>query len=244
MDTTPREALASQSPVPATPPDRRPALLAVPAWGLFVLAVFYTLYFAASLLVPVTAAILLNAIFAPLVRFLARKRIPNALGAALIVFLMTGTLALSTVLLSGPVKDWMNRLPNITWEVRDKLETLLAPVENVKQASKEVDKLAQAASGADSDEGTSQVTIKGPSFMSQVFESLQTVFLQLAVIGALLFFLLAWGDHFKERFVALVPGHQGKRQTLEILRKIEKDSSSYVLTVSMINLILGAAIGS
>src|ERR1700751_659721 len=44
--------------------------------GLFVLAVFYTIYFMRSVLLPIIFALLLSYLFRPIVRGLARLKVP------------------------------------------------------------------------------------------------------------------------------------------------------------------------
>ena len=44
--------------------------------GLFVLAIFYTMYFMRSLLLPIVLAVLLSYLFRPIVRALARIKVP------------------------------------------------------------------------------------------------------------------------------------------------------------------------
>jgi hypothetical protein len=53
--------------------------------GLFVLAVFYTLYFARAFFLPIILAILLDFLLSPIIRALKRARIPEPLGAALVI---------------------------------------------------------------------------------------------------------------------------------------------------------------
>src|SRR3984893_9432543 len=54
--------------------------------GLFVLAFFYTLYFAADFVLPVALALLMSLLLLPLVEFLNKKaRIPEAFGSALAI---------------------------------------------------------------------------------------------------------------------------------------------------------------
>src|SRR4051812_14259795 len=52
---------------------------------LTVLAVLYTLYFAREFLLPIVFAFLLSFLLSPVVRTLARFRIPTPLGAGLVV---------------------------------------------------------------------------------------------------------------------------------------------------------------
>ena len=53
--------------------------------GLFVLALFYTLYFAREFFLPIVLAVLLDFLLSPLIRGLKRARIPEPVGAALVV---------------------------------------------------------------------------------------------------------------------------------------------------------------
>ena len=53
--------------------------------GLFVLATFYTIYFLRSLLLPIVLALLLSYLLRPIVRILAKAKIPPLIGAALLM---------------------------------------------------------------------------------------------------------------------------------------------------------------
>src|SRR6478672_9287350 len=58
--------------------------------GLFVLAVFYTMYFMRAMLLPLVLAMLLSYMLAPTVRLLARLRLKPAIGAAVILLVLGG----------------------------------------------------------------------------------------------------------------------------------------------------------
>ncbi len=214
--------------------------LMLPAYGLLFLAVFYTVYFAASLLIPLVAAALLKIVLSPVCRRLQARGVPTPISAGAIVLLLSCGLVFSTILLSAPIADWVDRLPTITWQVKDKLQDILQPVQEVQQATKEVDELAKKAGLGGQD--VSEVTIQRPTLSAQLFESIQTLVMQLAIIAVLLFFLLASGDLFKERIVALFPGLGEKKRVLKIMKQIENDASSYIITICVINLALGTAI--
>src|ERR1700720_1908502 len=53
--------------------------------GLFILAVFYTIYFMHAILLPLVLALLLSYLLRPIVRGLARLKIAPALGAAVVL---------------------------------------------------------------------------------------------------------------------------------------------------------------
>src|SRR3954451_20968053 len=59
--------------------------------GLFILAIFYTMYFMRAVLLPLVLALLLSYLLRPVVRALARVRIPPPFSAAV---MLIGLLAL------------------------------------------------------------------------------------------------------------------------------------------------------
>ena len=60
--------------------------------GIFILLVFYFLYFAAPILIPIIGALLLSMLLAPFVRLLERVRIPRTLGSLIVVVAAVGAL--------------------------------------------------------------------------------------------------------------------------------------------------------
>ena len=62
----------------------------------------------------------------------------------------------------------------------------------------------------------------------------------LAVV-LLTFFFMVYGQDLQRNAIALLPGRQQKKLTVEILQAIESEISRYVLTISIINVLLGLA---
>ena len=60
----------------------------------------------------------------------------------------------------------------------------------------------------------------------------------LAVV-LLTFFFMVYGQSLQRNAIALLPGRQQKRLTVEILQSIEHEISRYVLTISVINVVFG-----
>src|SRR3954452_24030407 len=60
--------------------------------GLFVLAVLYTLHLAQAFILPIVLAVLLDFMLSPIVRVLKKRRIPEPLGAGLVVLGLVGAL--------------------------------------------------------------------------------------------------------------------------------------------------------
>ena len=75
--------------------------------GLFMIAFFYTLYFARALILPFTLALLLNFLLRPVVRVLKKINIPELAGAALVLIALLGSAGYGVIRLSGPAAEWI-----------------------------------------------------------------------------------------------------------------------------------------
>jgi predicted PurR-regulated permease PerM len=199
------------------------------------------MYFASELLIPLTVAIVLNLVLTPVCRWAARNFIPPPVSAAVIVSVLIGLLAFGFYRLSEPVAEWMARAPEISQELQMKLEEIRRPVEKVKQASEEVEKVASVGSD---DEDQQEVVVKAPGLLERLMGTLQGVGIQLSFTFVLLYFLLASGEMFKEKLVRVVPRLRDKKRAVLITRHIEKAVSSYLLTITAINVGLGFSIGT
>src|SRR5438876_1868016 len=79
--------------------------------GLFILAIFYTIYFMRAILLPLVLALLLSYLLRPIVRGLAQLKIPLPVSAA---FILIGLLALFGYGISGlatPTVEWLQKAP-------------------------------------------------------------------------------------------------------------------------------------
>src|SRR4051794_2373094 len=79
--------------------------------GLFVLALFYTIYFARAVLLPVVLAVLLSFLFAPLVRALAKIHIAPPVSAALLLLTVMAMLVYGVSRLAVPAAGWLEKAP-------------------------------------------------------------------------------------------------------------------------------------
>jgi len=211
--------------------------------GLFTLAIFYTLYFASALFIPIALALLLNLLLTPVVRALRKHLyLPEGVGAVLVLILLLVTVLVSFYGLSGPATRWLAELPVAMAEIERKLETLRQPVEEMQQAAEKVADLATPKATPGDDQPVT-VAIKGPSLTAMFLGGALTIGAGLVIMIALLFFLLASGDTLLRQAVTIAPRLRDKKRVVEIMRDIEDDISYYLLTISLINAGLGCAVG-
>jgi predicted PurR-regulated permease PerM len=77
--------------------------------GLFILAVFYTIYFMRSILLPIVLALLLSYLLRPIVRGLAQLKIPLPVSAALLLIGFFGLVGYGISVLATPTAEWLQK---------------------------------------------------------------------------------------------------------------------------------------
>ncbi|HEX6862715.1 MAG TPA: AI-2E family transporter [Thermoanaerobaculia bacterium] len=206
--------------------------------GLLVLATFYTLYFGRAFFLPIVLALLLNSLLSPVVRGLKRLRIPNALGAALVVFGLLGGLGLGVYELSGPAYEWAQKAPQTMRRLERKLREFKKPVQTMSKATQQVEKITQVGGG----QAPPAVQVTTETLGERMFTQVTDLVAGGVVMVILLFFLLASGDLFLRKLIRVLPSLADKRKAVEIARQIETDVSSYLVTITIINVALGLAV--
>jgi predicted PurR-regulated permease PerM len=203
-----------------------------------VLLVLYTLYFARTLLMPIVFAVLLNFLFSPAVRALARARIPTPLGAALVIFFLFGAVGVSAYELAGPAQRWIASAPESFANATTRLRALLRPVERVTRTA------ATVARAADSTNTNAPrvVVREGPSFESRAFGTTQRFLAAVLEVVILLYFLLAAGDLFIQKLIKVLPHLREKRAAVQIARETETAISTYLLTAALVNVVEGTVV--
>ncbi|HEX8273972.1 MAG TPA: AI-2E family transporter [Longimicrobiaceae bacterium] len=217
-------------------PRTRSAALTV----LATLAVLYTLHFASEFLLPIAFALLLNFLFSPVVRTLARYRIRPPLGAGVVVLALVGVVGLGVYELSGPVQSWAARAPETADAVRGRMRELLRPIERVSRTAEQVE---SAAAGVGGSAPQREVVVKGPGLVSRLFGTTQRFLTGLMEVLVLLYFLLAGGDMFLQKLVKVLPTLTNKRKAVEIARATESAISTYLVTAVGVSATEGVVVG-
>jgi predicted PurR-regulated permease PerM len=215
-------------------------LLLVATFGLLTLALFYTLYFARAFFLPVILALLFDRLLTPVIRFLKRLKIPEPLGAAVVLVGFVGFAGLTVYELSGPAAEWLEKAPDTLREVEYKLRGLKEPVEKISRAAEQVEEATRVGDR----EQNAAVEVQGQSFAETVMGQTRVFLAGAAVMLFLLYFLLASGDLFLRKLVEVLPGLRDKRKAVAITRAMERDLSVYLFTVTMINAGLGVLVAA
>lgn len=207
--------------------------------GLFVLAVFFTLYLGRAIFLPITVALLFAVLFAPLLRRLRHLYIPEPVGAAILLSLVVAVAGYGASRLAEPASDWAARVPDAFLELEYKLRAIKQPMQEVTKATE----LLSKAATLDGTKKVQQVEVRNDAWPMRFFSATGEVIIQIATTIILLYFLLSSGDLFLQKLVKALPQWPDKRRAVEIVRRIEAQLFRYLFTVTCINLGLGVMVG-
>ena len=224
---------------PGPPPPSRPRAPAAVV-VLAVLAVGYTLWAAQALILPVLLAMFFALVGNPLLRLLRRLYVPRFVGAAMLLAVgMYGAYALGKELFE-PATEWLAEAPRELRELGEKLQDLTRPVKEANEAAEDI---ARAAGGEDGAQAVEVVWTEADDPYATLMTTPKVIISVLTVL-LLTFFFMVYGGRMQRNAIALLPSRQQKKVTVEILQSIELEISRYVLTISVINAVVGTIFGA
>jgi predicted PurR-regulated permease PerM len=193
-------------------------------------------WLASTLLIPVMLAMLLALLANPLVTRLRKVWIPRWLGSLVVVVGgLVMTVWLSSLLI-GPAADWVKQAPTELRQLAPKIKKITRQVEQANKAAASIVRAAGAAPAPAS--AAAEDKPKAPNLWSLVSAAPRMLASLLAVV-LLAYFFLVYGQDLQRQAIARMPADRHKRITVDILKRIETDLSTYVLTISLINAVLG-----
>src|SRR2546423_3954433 len=206
--------------------------------GLFVLAVFYTIYFMRSILLPIVLALLLSYLLRPIARGLAQLKIPLPVSAAFILIGLLAVVGYGISALVTPAVGWIQKAPQGLTELQHKLLPVKRSVAQVSQATSEIEKLASTSAEAKA------VEVKRHPIIEMFLMRTPDLIASAVLLFILLYFLLVYDQVFIAKLVKLLPTLSDKKMAVAIAHDIESQISRYLLTITAINSSLGAAVGT
>jgi len=219
---------------------RSVALRSIALSILAVLAVFYTLYFASSLLVPIAAAVLLSMLLSPPVLYLEGLRIPRLLASAVVVLSTIAVVGVGVGALAGPAAEWLERAPQSLHKIEQKFLSVRNPIEDIQKAADDLND----SSGVKASTGPQDVRVVRPALTDLVLSGTLQAVASTISVAILVYFLLASGDVFLRKLVTVIPTLKDKKRAVEITRQIETDISFYLLSFTLVNVALGVAMAA
>jgi predicted PurR-regulated permease PerM len=212
---------------------RRAEVVAFALVALLVICIVVVLYAAKAFFLPVVAAFVVGTMLSPAAGYLERRHIPRAVSAVLIVTGVGGAGAFIVGLISSPLMEWATKLPELGSRLKDKLHIFDRPLALWQE-------LQNSLGGSDT-----LSTFQMPKFdwVQPTLEFLSPTFTEfLLFFATLVLFIASWRD-LRRALIMNFADHAARLRTLRILNEIEGQLGGYLLTVTMINLGVGAATG-
>jgi predicted PurR-regulated permease PerM len=207
--------------------------------GLFILAIFYTIYFMRSVLLPIVLAWLLSYLLRPIVRALTRLKIPSLISSALVLIALLALVSYGISSLVTPLTGWLQKAPAGFAELQHKLMPIKQSMAQVAQASGQIEKLATAEP-----ETKTTVEVQHHPITEMLFVRTPEFIASTVVLLVLLYFLLAYDGVFMGKLIKLLPTLSDKKRAVSIAGDVESHVSRYLVTVTIINICLGVAVGT
>jgi len=243
----PTTAEVSRAPV-HMPVDVRSVSLAV----LATLATVFMLRWASAVCIPVMVGLLFSYGLSPVVDWLARRRIPRALSAAVLVLGIVSGAGATVYSLSDDAGKLVESLPMATQKLRQSIRVMQGKQDTtlttMQKAASQLEQAAEDSSrAAPVDRGVQRVQIEKPKFAVRDYLWTGTMGLlamlgQVGVVALITFFLMASGDTFRRKLVKLAgPTLSRKKVTLQALNEIHDQIQRYMLVQIFTSGVVGVA---
>lgn len=235
-DEVPAETQPEQSVVVPTRPYLKPLTRAV--MGLFIIALLAAMHIGKPVLLPLATALLLSFVLRPLVRVLGHIHVPPPLSSLILVLAITGILAVTAYGLADPASQWLQEAPRSLHQLQLRLEEVKQPMKQVQEATAEVEKLGNVSD----DENKTKVVVDNKGLNETLLTNARQAAVGVITTLVLLFFILGWGDRLYRNVINALPRFHEQRQAVLIAQEIESSISTYLATITVINLLLGAVV--
>ena len=229
------------------PVDIRSASLVI----LAALACIFTLRWASAVFIPLMVGILFSYGLSPVVDWLALRRIPRALSAALLVFGIVFGVGATVYSLSDDAGKLVESLPVAAQKLRDAVRAQRGKTDTLATVQKAAAQLEEAAEdtnrAAPVSRGVQRVQIEKPKFNLKDYLWTGTLGLlgmlgQIGTVSLITFFLMASGDTFRRKLVKLAgPTLSRKKVTLEALNEINAQIQRYMVVQIFTSAVVGVA---
>jgi predicted PurR-regulated permease PerM len=224
-----------------TPPTKQPVDIRSAALTILaVLAAVLVLQYAQSVIIPIVLGLLGSYALDPLVAWMARRRVPRPIGAALVLCVLVGAGGYMLYSLQSEATAIVDQLPRGARRLRQLLEadrpsTAPTAIQQMQKAATELERAADAAAPPPPPSGVQRVQVQPPPFNIGDYlmwgsMSLATAAGQCVLILFLVYFLLASGDLYRRKLVKIAgPSLTQKRVTLQILSEIDRQIERFLL---------------
>jgi predicted PurR-regulated permease PerM len=216
---------------------------------LAAIALIFLLNYAAEFFVPLFLSLVIAYALARPVTWLEKIVRWRSVAAAIVVLSLVGLAGLAAWAWSDDAQNVYQQMPTAAKTISRSLQKYVRPggpitemkksaveLENVASTGKAAPPSAQAAAPAQN--SAAQVTLW--QVLNVGAHGVAVAAAQVTVVLFLVFFMLASGDLFKKKLLAIAAEHNKKRFTAQVLDGIDEQIRNYLLVMLVANTLVGA----
>jgi predicted PurR-regulated permease PerM len=210
---------------------------------MIVLGTIAFLYFARPVVLPVVLACMAGMTLKPLIRWLSYCHVRPALAAAVVLSLLGTVLVVGFLQLGRPAVAYAKNAPEHMTQLRQRIQKIFPGGSRLSRAAAAVNDLgATEEEKKEEQKRAPTVEVKDHRGNSSLVNWTGTFLAGVGETLVLLYLLLASGDLFLQKLVRVMPTLSDKKRAVEISHEIQQNISTYLFSVSLINIGLGVVV--
>ncbi|MEM5583880.1 AI-2E family transporter [Roseibium sp. AS2] len=230
------------------PADREAPMPPQPAWPITVdpvtrgalvvlsaIAIVAALDIGQIIFAPVCLSIVVGSIFGPAADRFTRMGVPTWISAIVMVVLFVLLLLTAGAAFMVPLSDWLDKLPLIWSRLQSQLVSWQGFFSSVSSLQQEL----QSAMGQSD---SMQVSVDDTSAVESVFYFAPAFIAQVILFLASLYFFILTRPYLRRSALELSPDSDSRRSIHTMLKTIETRLTTYLFSITLVNLGLGGAV--
>nr|WP_321443320.1 AI-2E family transporter [uncultured Cohaesibacter sp.] len=197
-----------------------------------IVLLIVVLHLAKAILSPLFLAVIVGLVLGPMADRIESIGIPAWLSAMLMVAFFLTAIAIALVGFAVPLSEWLDRLPQIWLRLQAELADWKGFLASVTSLQEQLNAMTGAA--------VSDVTVNvsETNTVAQVAFLAPSLAAQIILFLACLFFFIATRNGLRRTILAQLKKGRRRIKLARVLVKIEKQISSYMLHITLINITL------
>lgn len=215
---------------------------------LAAIAVIFLLHYGAEFFVPLFIALFISYALAPVVGWLADVIHHRAIAAAIVVLALVALLVAAAWSWSGDAQALYDEMPAAAKTISKSLQKYVkpaGPITEVKKAAAELENVAQTGKTTPPPAPPQPGAVQQVSVWQLVWTGWKGVTIaasEVVVVLFLVFFMLASGELFKKKLLAIAAERNKRRFTVQVLEGIDAQVRRYLMVMLVANVLVGIGI--
>lgn len=200
-----------------------------------LIAFIFALKAGEYILAPASLGVVVGLMLGPVATAVEKRGVPPGLSAILVVLLFVMLIGLFTLAIATPLSVWIGRLPQIWEDLRVQLAELKGPLDTLKGMREQLREFTGGeglAVSMDQGTGVESIALLAPAVLAQIL-----IFL------ACLYFFVATRHQTRVAVLKLCLTRRMRWRTAHFFRDAEVMVSRYLLSITLINIAEGIAVG-